>query len=90
MTFTSGGSESNNYALKGVFYALREKGNHIITTKVEHLAILNPCRFLEQTGANVTYVDVDSFGRVDPQEIERSITIDWIIITLKNPVPCQW
>ena len=56
IVFTSGGSESNNHAIKGVFYALMEKGNHIITTQIEHPAVLNPCRFLEKLGAEVTYV----------------------------------
>ena len=54
IVFTSGGSESNNHAIKGVFFALKEKGNHIITTQIEHPAVLNPCRFLEKLGAEVT------------------------------------
>ena len=68
VVFTSGGSESNNYALKGVFFAKKTDGAHIITTQVEHPAIVNPCRFLERLGAAVTYVEVDSFGRVDPDD----------------------
>src|ERR687897_470323 len=64
IVFTSGGSEANNLAIKGTFFALRHKGEHIVTTTVEHPAILAPCRFLEQLGAAVTYVPVDSTGRV--------------------------
>ncbi|MBI5446274.1 MAG: aminotransferase class V-fold PLP-dependent enzyme, partial [Deltaproteobacteria bacterium] len=65
VVFTSGGSESNNTALKGVWFALRERGNHIVTTAVEHPAILEPCRWLRSQGAEVTLVGVDRFGRVD-------------------------
>jgi cysteine desulfurase len=82
--FTSGGSESNNHAIKGVFYALREKGNHIITTQIEHPAVINPCRFLEKLGAEVTYVGVDRFGMVDPKEIERAITGKTILVTVMH------
>ena len=66
IVFTSGGSEANNLALKGVFFALRDKGDHIITTRIEHPAIIEPCRFLEGLGARVTYLPVDGTGRVDP------------------------
>jgi cysteine desulfurase len=62
VVFTSGGSEANNLALKGAFFALREKGNHIITTGIEHPAIVEPCRFLERLGAGVTYLSVDGTG----------------------------
>ena len=64
IVFTSGGSEANNLALKGVFSALRDKGNHIITTSIEHPAIIEPCRFLERMGARVTYLPVDGTGRI--------------------------
>ena len=84
IVFTSGGSESNNHAIKGVFYALRGKGNHIITTQIEHPAVLNPCRFLEKIGAEVTYVDVDQYGRVDPLHIEKAITTKTILITVMH------
>ena len=84
IVFTSGGSESNNHAIKGVFYALREKGNHIITTQIEHPAVLNPCRFLEKIGAEVTYVGVDQYGRVDPEDIEKAITPKTIFITVMH------
>ncbi|MDA8126233.1 MAG: cysteine desulfurase family protein [Deltaproteobacteria bacterium] len=84
VVFTSGGSESNNHALKGVFFALREKGNHVVTTQIEHPAILNPCRFLEKLGATVTCVGVDRHGRVDPDEIEKAITPKTILITVMH------
>ena len=84
IVFTSGGSESNNHAIKGVFYALRERGNHIITTQIEHPAVINPCRFLEKLGAEVTYVGVDRFGMVDPKEIERAITGKTILVTVMH------
>lgn len=84
IVFTSGGSESNNHAIKGVFYALREKGNHIVTTQIEHPAVLNPCGFLEKLGAEVTYVGVDQYGRVDPEDIEKGITTKTILITVMH------
>jgi len=84
IVFTSGGSESNNHAIKGVFFALKEKGNHIITTQIEHPAVINPCRFLERMGAEVTHVGVDQYGRVDPEEIEKAITPKTILITVMH------
>jgi cysteine desulfurase len=74
VVFTSGGSESNNHALKGVFFAQDGRGGHIITTQVEHPAVLNPCRFLERLGASVTFLPVDGFGRVDPDSVRRALT----------------
>ena len=82
--FTSGGSESNNHAIKGVFFALRGKGNHIITTQIEHPAVHNPCRFLEKLGAKVTYVPVDRYGRVDHQDIRKALTSRTILITVMH------
>ena len=82
--FTSGGSESDNHALKGVFFALRAQGNHIITTQIEHPAILNPCKFLERLGAKVTYAGVDRYGRVSPAEIEQAITDQTILISVMH------
>jgi len=84
IVFTSGGSESNNCAIKGVFFALKEKGNHIITTQIEHPAVINPCRFLEKLGAEVAYVPVDRYGRVDPQEVRKAITPKTILITVMH------
>jgi cysteine desulfurase len=84
VVFTSGGSEANNHALKGVFFANREKGSHIITTAVEHPAILNPCRFLETLGAKVTILPVDRFGRVDPDDVSRALTAGTILISVMH------
>jgi cysteine desulfurase len=74
VVFTSGGSEANNLALTGVFYALRDKGNHIITTRIEHPAIIEPCRFLERQGAQVTYLPVDGTAQIDPDDLRRAMT----------------
>jgi cysteine desulfurase len=84
IVFTSGGSESNNHAIKGVFFALKEKGTHIVTTQIEHPAVINPCRFLETLGAEITFVPVDRHGRVDPQDIQRAITPKTILITVMH------
>jgi len=84
IVFTSGGTESNNHALKGVFFAARKANVHFITSKVEHPAILNPCRFLERLGAAVTYVAVDGFGWVDPDEIGRAITPHTALISIMH------
>ena len=82
--FTSGGSESNNHAIKGVFFALKEKGNHIITTQIEHPAVVNPCRFLEKLGAEVAYLPVDRYAKVDPQDVRKAITPKTILITVMH------
>lgn len=82
--FTSGGSEANNLTLKGFYFKNVHKGNHIITSKIEHPAIINPCKFLEKIGARVTYVGVDQFGRVSPEEIEKAVTKDTILITIMH------
>ena len=84
VVFTSGGSEANNLAIKGVFFALRDKGEHIVTTQMEHPAVLNPCRFLERLGATVTYLPVDRTGRVDPDAVRRAITPRTILISVMH------
>jgi cysteine desulfurase len=84
IVFTSGGSESNNHAIKGVFFTLRDKGNHIITTQIEHPSVINPCRFLEELGAEGTFVPVDRYGSVDPQDIQKAITPRTILITVMH------
>ena len=84
VVFTSGGSEANNHALKGVFFATAIAHPHIITTQVEHPAVINPCRFLERLGAKVTYLPVDSFGRVDPESVRRAVTPDTILISVMH------
>ncbi len=80
--FTGGGSESDNWAIKGVADALREKGNHIITTKIEHHAVLHTCEFLEKRGFEVTYLDVDEKGLVDPADVEKNIRPETILISV--------
>ena len=84
VVFTSGGSESNNHAIKGVFFANRDRGNHIITTAVEHPSTINPCRFLEKLGAKVTVLPVDRFGMVDPNDVWKAITPGTILITVMH------
>ncbi|MEA1958701.1 MAG: cysteine desulfurase NifS [Chloroflexota bacterium] len=82
IVFTSGGTESDNLALKGVAYANRDRGNHIITTSVEHLAVIEPCRFLRDQGFDVTYLPVDEYGLVDPGDVARAITERTILISV--------
>lgn len=84
IVFTSGGSEANNLALKGVFFARGDRPSHIITTEIEHPAILVPCRFLERLGASVTYVPVDGSGLVDPDAIRKAITKDTCLISVMH------
>ena len=81
--FTAGGSESDNWAIKGVAFANKEKGNHIITTKIEHHAVLHTCEYLEKHhGFEITYLDVDSEGRIDLEELKNSITDKTILISV--------
>jgi cysteine desulfurase len=82
--FTGGGSESNNTVLKGVAYTYRHQGNHLITSAVEHPAIINPCQFLEQQGVRVTYVPVDRTGMVDPDDVRRALTAQTILISIMH------
>lgn len=84
VVFTGGGSEANNHALKGVFFAQGGRGGHIITTQVEHPAVLNPCRFLERLGASITYLPVDRFGRVDPENVRHAVTSHTILISVMH------
>lgn len=84
VVFTSGGSEANNLALKGVFFALRDKGDHIVTTAIEHPAIVEPCRFLERLGAQVTYLPVDGTGRIDPADLRRAITPRTVLVSIMH------
>lgn len=80
--FTGGGSEGDNWALKGVAFANKDKGNHIITTKIEHEAILNTCKFLENNGFNVTYLPVDENGMVSVDDVKNAITDKTILISV--------
>lgn len=82
LIFTSGGTESDNTALKGVAFALRNVGNHIITTAIEHHAILHTCHQLEQFGFDVTYLPVDRHGLVDPDDVAKAITDRTILVSV--------
>ncbi len=80
--FTSGGSESDNWAIKGIAFANRKKGNHIITTAIEHHAVIHTCEYLENQGFTVTYLPVDQYGLVNPAELENAITDQTILISI--------
>ncbi len=80
--FTGGGSESDNWALIATAFAKKDAGKHIITTKIEHHAILHTCEYLEKLGFEVTYLDVDEYGRVNPDALEKAIREDTILISV--------
>jgi cysteine desulfurase len=80
--FTSGGTESNNFALKAIAFENKEKGNHIITTKVEHKSILETCKWLEKQGFEITYLDVDKEGFVNTKNLEKAITKKTILFSI--------
>ncbi len=80
--FTSGGSEADNWAIKGVALRNKNKGNHIITTTVEHHAVLHTCEFLEKQGFRVTYVPVDEYGMVNPDDIAKEITEETVLVSV--------
>lgn len=80
--FTAGGSESDNWALKATYEAYKNKGNHIITSKIEHHAILHTCEWLEKQGAKVTYLDVDENGIIRLEDLEKAITPETILISI--------
>jgi len=82
--FTSGGTESNNFAIEGVAYAQKKKGNHIITTAIEHHAIIEPCKLLEKRGFKVTYVNPDKYGLVSPSDIKKAITDKTILVSVMH------
>jgi cysteine desulfurase len=82
VVFTSGGTESDNTAIKGVAQALKGRGNHIITSAIEHHAVLNVCHFLERKGFEVTYVPVDRYGLVDPEDVAQAVTERTILVSI--------
>jgi cysteine desulfurase len=84
IVFTSGGSESNNQVLKGIYFASQAQNVHIITTSIEHPAIVEPCRFLERLGATITWLPVDATGRVDANDLSRSITAETALISIMH------
>ena len=84
VVFTSGGSESNNTAIKGVAFRLRQKGYHVITTQIEHSAVVSPCKFLEQLGFFVTYLPVDRYGMVSVRDVEAAIRPTTILISIMH------
>ena len=80
--FTGGGTEADNLAVKGIAWANRDRGNHLITSQVEHHAVFNTCEYLEKQGFKVTYLPVDSEGRVDPGDVEKAITKETLLVTI--------
>ncbi len=82
--FTSGGTEANNLAIKGAAFSRKEKGNHIITSSIEHPAVTEVCKFLQLHGFQITYLPVDSYGRIDPLGVEQSIRPETILITIMH------
>jgi len=84
IVFTSGGSEANNLAIKGAFFAARDGANHIVTTQIEHPATVQTCRFLERLGAEVTYLGVDRTGRVDPDDVRQAITPRTVLVSIMH------
>ena len=82
LIFTSSGTEGDNHAIKGIAFSKKDKGNHIITTKVEHPAVLNTCKYLSKEGFDVTYLDVDADGMIDLDALKAAITDKTILITI--------
>ncbi|TSA10472.1 MAG: cysteine desulfurase [Deltaproteobacteria bacterium] len=84
VVFTSGGTESNNAVLKGVAWALRKKGRHVITSRIEHPSILQPAIFLMENGWEVTFLPVDSYGMVDPDDVRRALRKDTVLVSIMH------
>ena len=84
IVFTAGGTEADNYAIKGIAWANQKKGNHIITSKIEHHAVLHSCQFLEKHGFKITYLPVDKYGLIDPEDVKRAIIDKTILVTIMH------
>ena len=84
VVFTSGGTESDNFAIKGVAFANESKGNHIITTAIEHHAVLETCHFLEKRGFKLTVLPVDQYGMVDPADVKKAITAKTVLVSVMH------
>ena len=84
IVITAGGTEADNYAIKGIAWANRKKGNHIITSKIEHHAVLHSCQFLEKQGFKITYLPVDKYGLIDPEDVKKAITDKTILVTIMH------
>jgi cysteine desulfurase len=84
IVFTSGGTESDNFAIKGIAYANEARGNHIIISSIEHHAVLEPCLFLEKRGFQITHLPVDKYGMVDPDDVKKAITPKTILVSVMH------
>jgi len=84
VVFTSGGTESNNFAIKGAAYSNKNRGNHIITTQIEHPAVIEVCKYLEKQDFEITYLPVDEYGIVNITDVEKAITSQTILITVMH------
>jgi len=82
--FTSGGTESNNHAIRGAVFANQQKGKHIITSQVEHPAVTEVCKYLQKQGYKITWLPVDSFGKVNPPDVEKAVRPDSVLITIMH------
>ncbi len=84
IVFTSGGTESNNFAIKGAAFANRDLGNHIITSSIEHPAVIEVCKYLEKKGFEITCLPVDGFGRVNPDDVKKALKPETILISIMH------
>jgi cysteine desulfurase len=84
IVFTGGGTEADNYAIQGAVYSGEKKGNHIITTSIEHAAVINMCKFLQKRGVEVTFLPVDNYGLVDPDDVKNAITDKTVLISVMH------